>query len=360
MGKVVVLGAGVMGSALTVPAADRGHEVILATTPIDQQILAALSADRGAHPKLGAPLADSIRVVDAGALTRADVADADLVIVGVSSPGVEWAATEAVRLQPSAPMALVTKGLVPATDNSAPLTYADAFPALLSAKGASGLGPLVGIGGPCIARELAERRPTAVVYASADAGAAATAKSLLETDYYRISLSGDVVGVEACAALKNFFAIGVSSMMSRHTRHGDATKNPVAAAFQQAIDELALLAPWLGGTRESAFSLAGVGDLHVTVGGGRNSRLGRHLGEGLSIKAAMTGPLSGETVEGVDVGRVLGPPLKAAIAAGALPEARLPLALALVNAALKGGPLHYDVSARSAAPEGAELEEAAS
>ncbi|MEM7693653.1 MAG: glycerol-3-phosphate dehydrogenase [Pseudomonadota bacterium] len=339
MAKILILGAGVMGSALTVPATDNGHEVTLATTPVDADVLAALSAG-GDHPRLGAPLSPDLNVVAAETLTEADGA-ADLTIIGVSSPGIGWAVDEIARIKPQNTVALVTKGLV-SQGKGIPLTYVDAIPKMLDEKRVTTT-PLVGIGGPCIARELAERRPTAVVFAGSTGNDPSAMKHLLETHYYRISVSHDDVGVEACAALKNFYAIGVSAMITRHTRDGEPVKNPTAAAFQQAVDEMAHLADWLGGSEASAHGLAGVGDLHVTVGGGRNSRLGKHLGEGLTVAEAMDGPLKGETVEGVDVGRVLAPHLAEAFAERALSPGTFPLATSLIAAITEGGPLGYDV-----------------
>ena len=55
--------------------------------------------------------------------------------------------------------------------------------------------------------------------------------------------------------------------------------------------------------------------------------------------------MKGETVEGVDVGRVLGPPLRAAFSSGALSPASFPLAAALVRAIETGTALNYDVAA---------------
>lgn len=345
MATIIILGAGVMGSALAVPAADNGHRVRLAATPLDQDILAALRRDRAAHPRLGAPIPDAIEPVDAAALTPDDAAAADLVVLGVSSPGIPWAVGELARLRPACPVALVTKGLV-GNGADRPETYATALPALL---GPHGLSPvLIGIGGPCIARELAERRPTAVVYAARRVADAAWMRDLFATPYYRIATSTDFVGVEACAAMKNFFAIGVSAMLGRHTRGGEPVKNPVAAAFQQAADEMEALAVWLGGAPGVGYSLPGVGDLHVTVGGGRNSRLGRLLGEGHTLGDALSGPLAGETVEGVDTGRVLRPALLAAFEAGALDPAAFPLARAIVDAIETRGHLSYDVSEHGA------------
>jgi glycerol-3-phosphate dehydrogenase (NAD(P)+) len=340
MARVLILGAGVMGSALAVPARDNGHDVLLATTPLDADVLEALTRDRAAHPRLGAPLDPAVEVRDAARVAAADAQGADLVVVGVSSPGIGWAADQLVRLAPRAPVAIVTKGLVPRGE-APPETYADALPRMVAERGGR-LPPLVGIGGPCIARELADRRPTAVVYASSDAGAARHAAGLMETESYAVEVSQDARGVEACAALKNLLAIGVAAIEGAHRRGDVPARNPVARAFQRAVDEMAALSPWLGGGAETARGLAGLGDLHVTVGGGRNSRLGRLLGEGVTIADALAGPMRGETVEGVDVGRAL-----AAGLAGGQPTGPLRLTRAVL-AAIEGAPFDASSALRTA------------
>ena len=57
---IVIVGAGMMGSALAFPLADRGHEVRLVGTHLDDAIIAQVRAD-GAHPKLALPLPTSLR-----------------------------------------------------------------------------------------------------------------------------------------------------------------------------------------------------------------------------------------------------------------------------------------------------------
>ncbi len=116
------------------------------------------------------------------------------------------------------------------------------------------------------------------------------------------------------------------------------SRNPTAAAFNQAAQEMALLCERIGGSRASAFDLAGIGDLHVTVGGGRNSRLGHGLGLGHTVSEVMTGELGGETVEGIDTARIVGSLLRQIDNAATL----LPLATAITTAVLDGGAFSFD------------------
>jgi 3-hydroxyacyl-CoA dehydrogenase len=61
MAKVVILGAGVMGSAMAVVAADRGHSVSLVGTHLDEPVISSLEATH-LHPKLGLTLASTVTV----------------------------------------------------------------------------------------------------------------------------------------------------------------------------------------------------------------------------------------------------------------------------------------------------------
>src|SRR5262245_58230069 len=110
MATITVVGAGMMGSALCVPLVDRGHEVRLVGTPLDEAIISELKAGR-AHPGLKLELP---REIGAFSLRELDVAirGAEAIALGVSSAGVRWAA-EALGplLDPALPLLMVTKGL---------------------------------------------------------------------------------------------------------------------------------------------------------------------------------------------------------------------------------------------------------
>ena len=51
MGNVVILGAGLMGSAFSTPLADNGHAVRLVGTHLDDEIIEEVH-ESGVHPRL--------------------------------------------------------------------------------------------------------------------------------------------------------------------------------------------------------------------------------------------------------------------------------------------------------------------
>lgn len=345
MGRLLILGAGVMGSAFAVPAADNGHQVTLVGTHLDSAIIAALQADRAAHPKLNATIPESIEPLPIDALQPEHLRQADFVVLGVSSPGVGWAIEKLRGLLPEPrPIAILTKGLQPWKGGLRSLAAQ-----LADDLAEQGLrrDRVIGVAGPCIAKELADRRPTAVVFAGEDRDCLKRMHGIMETPYYRVSLSDDLDGVEVCAALKNFLAIAVSAMWTRYPEinpqpHKTRAMNPAAAAFTQAVREMAGLTTWFGGRTETTHGLAGLGDLNVTVGGGRNSRLGFLLGEGMTLEAALSGPLAGETVEGADTGLVLAGPLEKAFESGQLHRGDYPITRALIATLRDAQPLALD------------------
>ncbi|MBV9004344.1 MAG: glycerol-3-phosphate dehydrogenase, partial [Solirubrobacterales bacterium] len=60
MSRVAILGSGVMGSALTVPLADNGHDVRLVGTHLDRDIIDSVNASH-AHPGLDAEVPAGVR-----------------------------------------------------------------------------------------------------------------------------------------------------------------------------------------------------------------------------------------------------------------------------------------------------------
>jgi glycerol-3-phosphate dehydrogenase (NAD(P)+) len=326
MARVVVLGAGMMGTALCTPVSDAGHDVQLVGTHLDQAWVEGMKRDR-VHPKLGVPLPDRVTPRFLSEIEDA-MRSADFLCLGVSSAGVLWAArTIAPFLRPSLPVLSVTKGLAetsPGTLRVLPDVLRDALPPGLQPQLHPGA-----IGGPCIAGEIARRVPTAVVFTARDLEAMERCASAFATPYYHVRPSADVVGVEVCAALKNAYAMAIGIGAGLHERAGGmpapvAQHNYEAAIFAQSCLEMDLLVRALGGGSAQVVGLPGAGDLFVTCSGGRSSRLGRHLGLGKSFEEARAA-MAGDTLESADTVRVVGGALDRMIASDLLPSGALPL-----------------------------------
>jgi glycerol-3-phosphate dehydrogenase (NAD(P)+) len=298
---VAVLGAGAMGSALATPAAAAGNRVRLWGTWLDDDLLAELRAGRP-HPRTGVPLATGVALHPSGEL--ADALDgADLVAVAISSDGVlEVARRAAAALAPGTPLLLCTKGFGRRPDGTADLLP----PLVAAALGPVGPAcPVVAVGGPCKANEVAAGRPTAAVFAGADEAVAAGCARALTTPAYRVACSGDLVGVEAAAATKNVYAIAVGVCHGLTEAGGEPWHDLAAATFTQAVAEMRRLAVALGGREETVLGLAGLGDLEVTSLSGRNRVFGTRVGRGeppAGAQAAMAA--AGQTVEGVPAARL--------------------------------------------------------
>lgn len=341
MSAVTILGAGVMGSAMCLPARDRGHDVRLVGTHLDRDIIDSVKTG-GRHPKLNVKLPDGVKAFHHEDFASALGEDTGLIVLGVSSAGITWAIDHlATALKSPVPVVMITKGMYPEKDKLTALP--DRVAAAVQRRTGLAL-PVAAIGGPCIAGELAVRRHTGTVITAHDAALAEKLCAMLETGYYHPRVSPDVIGVEICAAFKNFFAIAVG-WAAGHLETMAATENrafnhnAAAIIFDQAIRELMILVRAHGGTEQSVWGMPGAGDLYVTCQAGRNSRLGNNLGRGLTYRQTKDGPMKGDTIEGAELGVNVAATLRAMMAKGVLDPNSLPLTCALLDALTQDTPL---------------------
>jgi len=142
----------------------------------------------------------------------------------------------------------------------------------------------VALSGPNLAVEIARQVPTATVVASCDPESAAAAQQLFSAPSLRVYRNPDITGVELGGALKNVFAIGAG--ISDGLGYGDNTK---ATLVTRGLAEMTRLGAALGADPRTFMGLSGVGDLMATCASAlsRNLRLGRGLGQGLSVSDAL-------------------------------------------------------------------------
>ncbi len=330
-----------MGSAMCMPLIDQGHQVRLVGTHLDDAIITSIQGN-GLHPKLNVTMPQSVKVFQSSDFGKAFGSDTDVILLGVSSAGVAWAVERmAAAIKMPTPIVMITKGMQPLADTLR------AFPDVVGEELRNRLGfdvPVAAIAGPCIAGELAGRRATGTVIVSRNKALADDLCQQFGGDYYFPKTSTDMMGVEVCAAFKNFFAIAVGWAHGRNevlaeTQNKARNNNAAAILFDQAVKEMLALSTALGGDAESVWGMPGVGDLYVTCQAGRNSRLGNALGRGLSYAEAKAGPLKGETVEGAELGVAVASSIHGMIAANKLDAGHVPLTLSLLSALTHNTPL---------------------
>jgi glycerol-3-phosphate dehydrogenase (NAD(P)+) len=305
MAKILILGAGVMGTAITVPITDNGHTVHLVGTHLDGDIIEEIHESRF-HPRLRNRVADTVTPYTYDRLGEA-LDGVDLVVLGVNSHGINWAAEMlGPRLSPHIPIVLLTKGL--AGDGQTLYILPDAL--------REGLPPhyrnqvqMAAIGGPSIASELAALRHTCAVLAGSNQALLEKIAALLRTPYYHIWTSTDVIGVEVCVALKNLYALAVGLVkgwleQSGEADNGAAMHNTASAIYAQA---------------------------YATCQSGRNSRMGRLLGLGMSYRQAKARHMPEDTIEGAELALAIGPTIEAWIDRGELDSAAAPLLRTVID-----------------------------
>lgn len=297
MSVITVLGAGAMGSALCRPLAESGWEVRLWGTWLDDEVLDAVEAGRP-HPRTDQPLAGGVRTFRSGQLAEA-LDGADAVDMAVSSVGVPRVTELAARgVSRARALWITSKGLWEDPHGTIRL-LPDAMRAVAGRQNVE-LPPIVAIGGPVKANECARGSGTATVFGCRTLSVAQRSADATRSGFYAISTSEDEVGVEACAAMKNVYAIALGVADGLGEARGVPFHNLKAATFAQAVGEMERIVEALGGHASTASGLAGAGDLEVTGLSGRNKLYGLRLGRGESPRDALAEmERLNQTVEGV-------------------------------------------------------------
>ena len=323
MATVTIIGAGMMGSALAFPARENGHEVRLVGTHLDKDIIEA-SKSTGRHPKFDRDFPDGIKYYQIEEVEDA-ICGSDMIIGGVSSFGVDWFGDTILPKIPShIPVLSVTKGLID-TEDGRLLTYPEVWEAKLEAIGKKL--SINAVGGPCTSYELVAHDQTEVAFCGRDMKTLEFLKSVMATDYYHISLSTDVVGIESAVALKNGYALGITLTIGLNQKEFGTDSplhfNSQAAVFGQGVKEMyKLLAYQNAQTLENI--TVGAGDLYVTVYGGRTRLVGVLLGRGLNIDEAKA-ELNGVTLESLVVAERVARAIKVAAKLGKVNADDFPL-----------------------------------
>ena len=287
MKKILIVGAGAMGAAFSIPLLDNGHSVTL-TEPYNFKLLQKLSLKKKIHPSLNINLPKKLKINK----FSSDILDRkwDLIVIAVSSIGIDLIGKNLSKIKNKSPILVLTKGLK--LDGRNLISMSSLLRTYNKNLNISVLK------GPCLAKELARKVKSFTVVANKNINTAKKIGKLISTNYYQTEFSRDVNGVEFLSAIKNIYSMIIGSGQWHNTS---------SALFRKSIDEMKYLANYFKGKKETVYGLAGLGDLYVSAMGGRNSKMGEYLGKGYTFAQAKKKFMKNDTVEGADLAIEIAP-----------------------------------------------------
>ena len=333
MSKIVIIGAGAMGSAFALPCLDNNHDINIVGTHLENEFIDDLQRNKNLHPGLKIEIPHEIKIFKFNKFEELLKSNVDLIVLGISSKGIEWVAEQLSKIfidKQIPKILMLTKGLSIYKNQYELLV--DKLLRLLKERGISKVN-ISAVGGPCLATGLANRVHSSVVIANKDPQTAKKIADMLNTNYYHTSYSSDINGVEVSAAIKNIFSMAVgaakglcSNNASKEIREKNYL-NTASALIKQSVYEMEIFVEYLKGKKETVKGLAGLGDLYVSSGGGRNAKMGAYIGEGLTFSEAKKTKMEKITVEGADLAKEIAKKVNEDF-----DENKLPLMLGMINA----------------------------
>ena len=343
MSKIVIIGAGAMGSAFTLPCLDNNHDTNIVGTHLENEFIDNLKKKDNLHPGLNTKIPQEIKIFKFEKFDELLKSNVDMIVLGISSKGIEWVSDQLSRLYKDSKipkLLMLTKGL--SIHNNQYELLVDKLERLLADRKISNV-DISAVGGPCLAAGLANRVHSSVVIANKDIQTAKKIADMLNTSYYHTSHSNDLNGVEVSAAIKNIFSMAVGAakgLCSQNVTNEVREKNylnTASALIKQSIHEMEIFVEHLKGKKETVKGLAGLGDLYVSSGGGRNAKMGSYIGEGLTFSEAKKTKMEKVTVEGADLAKEISKKVNKDF-----DQKKLPLMLGMINAIVDDKKLELD------------------
>jgi glycerol-3-phosphate dehydrogenase (NAD(P)+) len=285
MKRVVILGAGGMGTALALLFGKAVGDVRLWLRDPEH-------AAEFAHTRVNSRHLPEIKVPEAVMITAAGAEaalDADLIVAAVPTSYLRATLTRlATELPVGVPVLSVVKGIEYGT-------FARPSQLIHEAIGKRGISVL---SGPSHAEELARGLPASVVVSGTHEPLNDQIRDVLSHDAFRVYTSTDALGVELAGALKNI--LGIAAGICDGLGFGDNAK---AALLTRGLVEITRLGVDLGARHETFYGLAGVGDVVTTCYSpyGRNRSVGERIGRGETLDQVLGGMVN--VAEGVPTTR---------------------------------------------------------
>ncbi len=309
MKKFLIIGAGAMGSAFSMPCIENNNQVTIVGTYLEDKLINKLKKNYY-HPKLKSYISKKINLINSKFLDDQIFNKPDYIVIAVSSKGIDWTCNQLIKnYQKKYSIILLTKGLI--KENKKIITISNKINKIFKKKGLPNQ-DITSVKGPCLAAGLINKIRTSTIIANNNISKAKKLSKLISTDYYKTEISKDVNGVEALGAIKNIYAmligasIGLSGVKLSKKVRIKYYHNTSSFLFKNAILEMKIFSKKMNGLPETAYGLAGLGDLYVSVAGGRNSKMGYYLGKGKTYSNIKKNEMKNITTEGCDLALELG------------------------------------------------------
>ncbi len=238
MKKILIIGAGAMGAAFTIPCLDNNHKVTLCE-PYNFKLIKNILSKKKFHPdlKINLPKKLVIKKFSNEILNN----KWDLIVIAVSSAGIDLIRENLKKLKNNCSILILTKGLKFDRNTKKIITMSEQLN--LGSKKFK----ISTLKGPCLAKELARKIKSSTVIANRNIKIAKSIGKLISTNYYKIEYSKDVRGVEICSAIKNIYSMIIGA--------GEGL-NTSSSLFRKSISEMVYLTKFLKGKEETVYGLA--------------------------------------------------------------------------------------------------------
>ena len=98
MSKIVIIGAGAMGSAFALPCLDNNHDINIVGTHLENDFIDVFKRNNNIHPGLNTKIPEAIKIFKFEKFDELLNSNIDLIVLGISSKGIEWVSDQLSRL----------------------------------------------------------------------------------------------------------------------------------------------------------------------------------------------------------------------------------------------------------------------
>ena len=280
--KVGILKGGAWGTTLAQVLVDNGHEVLI----YDNNLVHLNKINQQMHPFFDVKISPTIK----GTADLDKFLDfSSYLLIALPTASIRDVLYEInLKLKDKKVFINVSKGIEPETTKR----VSQIVDEVISKKYNGGY---VLLTGPSHSEEVIVKKLTLLTSSSKDLNLAKEIQKMFSNnEYLRVYVNDDVVGAEVGGTAKN--AIAVVSGAATGLKLGE---NARAALITRGSVEIVRVVEAMGGQKETAYGLTGIGDLIVTASSenSRNFRAGRRIGEGVPLEQVFLE--SEQTIEGV-------------------------------------------------------------